>query len=396
MQLTAATQLDNPFTVLFNPVFSQVVTSVSSIATGIASHPMPILNAIALNQIDNVKTLVNAANTTATQLGTAVHQLPGVLNYVGGYLRQGQLSNAYDTMLMWAIRPVLNIALSVLPQVLPMITNPIDRLSAAIKAAEETGMMSLMGIIPALAQAPPLFLRGVETAVAAVKAGNPIAAVNALMHGTADALKLSVQFAGYIATGLLVRTPQAIAKAIRPSLDFTSSSLLNVSRTEAPTAGTVLADGPAAANALPSGTVNTPRVNLSTGTGAKAVVEAPAEKAPAEKVTQAGSKAPVSEVTTEKEPTGTATGTGTATDKADPVVRTSPKVTPGKAGTTKANTDLKQAADTVGKQLNSAAKKISDGFKNGFAKPSKKAADSGAGAHSSGSASGTGSSGGSE
>ncbi|MUM27449.1 hypothetical protein, partial [Mycolicibacterium sp. CBMA 295] len=357
MELSAATTLDNPFAVLINPVVAQAVTSVSSVATGIAKNPAPILQAIVLNQIDNAKTLANAANTTVTQLGTAAHMAPAVLEVVGNYLRQGELQNAYSTLFMWALTPVLTVALSVLPQVLPMITNPIDRLSAAIKAAEETGMMSVMGLVPMLAQAPQLLLGGVQEAVAAVRAGDPIMAANALMKSTADALTLSLQFAGSIANGLLVKTPQAIATAIRPTLDFTSTSLLNVSRTETPTAtDTVVADRAA-------DTVVADQAAAVATAKAKAVAVTP-ETEPEVKT----EKVVATDAVSDPQATDSDASTPDAAPKAGTIVRNSPKAEPGKPGiaTKRAGSEVKEAVDSVGKEINSTVKKISDGLKNGF------------------------------
>ncbi|MUL82280.1 MULTISPECIES: outer membrane porin GjpA [unclassified Mycolicibacterium] len=74
------------------------------------------------------------------------------------------------------------------------------------------------------------------------------------------------------------------------------------------------------------------------------------------------------------------------------VVRDSATADPGKTGTTteKASSKRKVAADSLGKQLNSTVKKISDGVKNGFGKPAKKDSESKAGGTGSDSKAGSG------
>lgn len=133
--------------------------------------------------------------------------------------------------------------------------------------------------------------------------------------------------------------------------------------------------------------VNAPAAKAVAGTAEKTAVIDTETKVSGDETTEAPADTLVE--TTEAAETETTTTTDEGGDASvGTVVRNSPMAKPGQTSIApkKAAGELKQSVGSVGKHLNSTAKKISDGFKNGFgkAKPAKKS-DKGAGSAGAGS-----------
>ncbi|WP_280834871.1 hypothetical protein [Mycolicibacterium frederiksbergense] len=385
-------------------LFTNTGVNVTTLGEQILADPAPILTQMLHNgagYAQTVATIVQGMGNGAVQW---VKDLPLFIDMTKDALAEGRIDNALIAALVYVpggLAMNLMMPLMSLSQISVGITENLYNVAKTI-ANPMTLFGTVLGSVQILSSTVGALGVGLQSFVDAVKAGDAVGAVNALVATPALVLNgllngngntpgiftpdkpLSSGMPGPIA-GVLVQVRRAIAQAIgapAPSVARMAGQ---------PAAGdTLLADGPAAVDALPSATVNTVTLNLSTDTVVKhAVTEAAVEKAPV--VEAPVEKAPVVEAPAEKAPVVEAPA-DTVTEKTDSVVQISPKVTVGKVGTTKANTELKQAADTVGKQLNSTVKKVSDGLKNGFGKTSKKTADSGAGASSAGGAGGAGAS----
>ncbi|WP_280834872.1 hypothetical protein [Mycolicibacterium frederiksbergense] len=390
--------------------------------------PAPILTQIIANQIHSLGVLATAGNSLAKGLANAFNpenssSVPAILRKASEQIAAGQFEDgfltAFSTVVMLGF-PIMMAA----GQVWPAISQPFKNLANLVDGSLFPLLMGVgLGMLVPFEPLLHVAGRTIEDAVSAVKAMDlvtlastvinaPAALTGAFLNGYIDpqyhflypgllsappgstgSLSGILSAIGNLAD--LIKTPGTDRHDLGGALTGLAGiiggifgvSQANRSAPQDIAADTVLADGPAA---LPSASPKAITLSLDTGTALKA----PAEKVVAEKVVveAPAERAPVVEAPAEKAPVVEAPA-DTVTEKADSVVQISPKITVGKVGTAKANAELKQAADTVGKQLNSTAKKVSDGLKNGFAKTTKKTADSGA---SSGGGAGAGSSGSSE
>jgi hypothetical protein len=399
--------------------------------------PAPMLTQIIANQIHSLGVLANAGNSLATGLANAFdpandYSVPAILQRAAGQIAAGQFEDGFLTALQTVVFLGMPIMMGA-AQAWPAISQPFKNLANLVDGSLFPLLMGFgLGMIAPLE--PTLHMAGrlLEDAVSSAKAMDlvtlasivinaPAALTGAFLNGVDIE---AVEGFGYHIPGLLTPpggsgSPGALSGILgtfsqladliktpgtdRHDLGGALANLIggifggaqaNRSAVQKMAEDQVLADGPAAVAALPSATPKTITVNLTTDTGVKAVVA----KAPAEKVvTETDSQTTVSDVVAEKESTVTVKDTAVkdtikeavvndtvtdadttekATEKADTVVRISPKATPGKIGTTRAATELKQTADSVGEKANSTVSKIRDGLKKGFAKPSKNGADS--------------------
>lgn len=296
VELTA-TQLDNPIEV-FRPAFDSFMKQANAIGAGVLGNPAPVLTALLLNQVDDAKTLAAVGDTAGKILGTAASKLPQLLQTAAEQLQKGQLSNAYQTLFMAVLQPVVTLMIPSMTALVPMITQPFARTKLAIEAGITTGMMSVIGVIPLLAQAPNAVLKGIEFAIVNLQNGDPAAAANKLMAGMATAANLTANFGGNIVKGLVVNTPKAIANAIRPPAPTTPSLVTAVEEAAAPTTASTMALKVSAPKAIeaspgaPSGAI-APAVNSVVAQGEKVANTAAdiADESPATTVADAGEKA---------------------------------------------------------------------------------------------------------
>ncbi|MUL83796.1 MULTISPECIES: hypothetical protein [unclassified Mycolicibacterium] len=396
-------------------LFTNTGVNVTTLGEQILSNPAPILTQMLHNGAGYAQTVATIAQGMGNGFVEWVNNLPLFVDMTKDALAKGQIDQALMAALVYipmGLAMNLMMPLMSLSQISVGITENLYNVAKTI-ANPMTLFGTVLGSVQILSSTVGQLGVGVQSFVDAVKAGDVQGAVNALIATPAlvlNGLINGTQYTPGILTpnkdifqgmpgpigALLVGVRQAIAQALgapapTPPSARTADQIAPV--------GAPAVEDPSAANAVPKLTATAVTVNLTTvpqavaASKAEAVTatetaasEAPAtEQAPAagttpDAATGSGTTGSVGE-TDATTPTDTdVKGSGeSAAPKPGTIVRNSPKAEPGKPGiaTKKAGSEVKEAVDSVGKEINSTVKKISDGLKNGFGKSAKGKTDTG-------------------
>ncbi|PEG57314.1 hypothetical protein CQY21_27975 [Mycolicibacterium boenickei] len=386
-----------------------------------------MLTQIIANQIHGLGALAQAGNSLATGLANAFSLenpsgVPAILQTAADQIAAGQFEDGFITALSSVVFLGLPIIMGA-SQAWPALSQPFKNLGNLVDGSLFPVLMGVgLGMI---APFEPLLREAgtrLEVAVSAIKDMDPVTLASTVINAPAALTGaflngyMDPEF-NYLYPGLLSAPPNASGAAAGILNTFSQlADLIKTPGTDRHDLGgaiadlvggifggaqanrsavqkfaddQVLADGPAAVNALPSATPKAVTVNLTADAGVKAVAaEAPAEKATETEPVSAeiDEKATISDEAT--------ADTATTDDTAAEAPSTSSTRVAAKAQSAKPaekiRGDIKKSVDSVGKNVNSTVSKIRDGLRKGIAKPDKagRKADSGAAGGSSDSGSG--------
>lgn len=376
-------------------LFTNTGVSATTLAEQILADPAPILTQLLHNGAGHAQTV----GTIVQGMGNGVVQwvnndLPMYVDMVKAALDEGR----YDEAIMQMVYPVFGLAIGIAMPLMSLssitvgITGNLYNVAQTI-ANPMTLFGTVLGSLQVMSSTASQLGVGVQGFADAVKGGDAVAAVNALIATPAlvlNGLINGTEFTPGILTpesptmsplpgpiaGVMVQVRRAIAQALGAPAPTSTTALRAVP-------DSVALDSPAA---LPSSTPEAITVNLATDSAVKTTVAAPASDAPAEATPE-----------TQNDENATISDEAADDTAAEPPSTGSTRVA-AKAQSTKPaekiRGDIKKSVDSVGKKVNSTVSKIRDGLKKGItkpAKPSKKAESGGADSGSSGSGSSKGS-----
>ncbi|KLO53584.1 hypothetical protein ACT17_03880 [Mycolicibacterium conceptionense] len=347
-------------------VFTNTGVSATTLGEQILADPAPILTQLLHNGAGHAQTVGTIVQGMGSGVVQWVKDLPLFEDMVKTALENGQ----YDAAIMGAVMPVFMLAINAAMPLMQMSSVTVGITANLYNVAQTianpmTLMGTVLGTLQIMSSTAGNLGIGVQSFADGAKAGDVETAVKALIATPALVLDglingngntpglltpdkpLFEGMPGPIA-GVMVQVRQAIAQALGAPAPAAAVALRAKPDSVAP-------ESP---SALPSATVNTVTVSLTTDTVVKAeVTEAPTEKV----VTDA---------------TADATNTGSA--------RIAAKV-PSTKPAEKLRGDVRKTAESIGNKVNSTVSKIRDGLKKGMSKPAKpsKKAESNAGGSSS-------------
>ncbi|CRZ18784.1 hypothetical protein [Mycolicibacterium neworleansense] len=362
-------------------LFTNTGVSATTLAEQILADPAPILTQLLHNGAEHAQTISTIVQGMGNGVVQWVNDLPMYADMVKTALDEGR----FDLAIAQMTYPLFGLAIGIAMPLMSLSSITVGITGNLYNVAQTiANPMTLFGTVLGSLQIMSSFSGqlgvGVQAFADAVKGGDAVAAVNALIATPALVLNGVIngtEFTPGILTpesptmsplpgpiaGVMVQVRRAIAQAIGAPAPAAKVAALT-----APT-DTATTEDPAA---LPSATADTVAVSLATEPEVKATVVKVAEQAT---VTDTETTVSDTETTSTDETTET------------PVVRSSVKSTTGKTAVAaeKLRSDIKTSADSVGKKVNSTVSKIRDGLKKATAKPSAKKADGGTDSAGSGS-----------
>lgn len=372
-------------------LFTNTGVSATTLAEQILADPAPILSQMLHNGAGHAQTVGAIVQGMGDGVVQWVKDVPMYADMVKAALDEGR----YDNAIMQMTYPLFGLAIGLAMPLMSLSSITVGITGNLYNVAQTiANPMTLLGTVLGTLQVMSSFSSqlgvGVQAVADAVKAGDAVGALNALIAAPALVLNgvingteytpgiltpespTSSPLPGPIA-GVMVQVRRAIARAIGAPAPAATMALRTTPDSVAP-------ESPAA---LPSATATTVAVSLTTEPEVKTTVEAPASEAPAENTpkpdTETNEKATVSDAATGD----TATAVDTTADATSiSSTRVSAKVQSTKPAE-KVRGDIKKSVDSVGKKVNSTVSKIRDGLKKGIAKPAKPSKKADAGSSSS-------------
>jgi hypothetical protein len=176
----------NPLEV-FAPILEQAMANAQAIGQKMVADPLPILRALALNQLDGLGTLAGLGTDVAQVLAGIALAMPGHLQTAIGLLQTGNVDQALRTIENGVIGPWFPLVYQDLPQLINVLKQP---LVDAQTLLENAPMSYLAGIgFPVLNSffgVQTQIINGITGVVAALSTGNPEKIVNAIITGAAN------------------------------------------------------------------------------------------------------------------------------------------------------------------------------------------------------------------
>lgn len=176
----------NPLEV-FAPIIEQAVTNSQFIGQKIFESPMPILQALALNQLDGAGTLAGVGTDVAQALAAIALALPGNLQTAIGLLQTGEIDKALRTIENGFIGPWVPLVMKDLPQLVNVLKKPLVDAQVLI---ENVPISYLVGagfpILNTFYAAQTQIINGVTGVAEALSTGNPENIANAITTGAAN------------------------------------------------------------------------------------------------------------------------------------------------------------------------------------------------------------------
>lgn len=199
VNLTAS--VENPITV-FTPVVNAAGDLIREQLQGAFADPFPILRQVFANQQFTVSKLLAAINDGGAALGELVQGLPAALQTAGGYLRDGDINGAIDSLVASGLNPILNFILGVTAPLQSAFERPFVVGQKLVAAAFESGLaitvalaQTFIGIGFPVGTTPVLqnLVNVTESVLKSIGTLNPINVINALQNGVADVLLNAIQ-----------------------------------------------------------------------------------------------------------------------------------------------------------------------------------------------------------
>lgn len=176
----------NPLDV-FAPIFEQATANSQVIGQKILQDPFPILQALALNQLDSGATLLGLGTDVAQTLADIALAVPGNLQTAIGLLQAGDIDRALQVIENGIIGPWFPLVMKDLPQLVNVLKKPLVDAQVLI---ENLPMSYLAGIgFPVLNSFYALqtqIINGVSGVAEALSTGNPENIANAITTGAAN------------------------------------------------------------------------------------------------------------------------------------------------------------------------------------------------------------------
>jgi hypothetical protein len=176
----------NPFEV-FAPIVGQAVSNAQVIGQKVLENPMPILRALALNQLDGAGTLMGLGMDVGAALAAMVLAVPGNIQTAIGLLQAGQVDQALKVVENGFVSPFIPLFMTGLPKLIEVLKQPLIDAQVLLDTLPST---LIVGVgFPLLNTAYGLqtqIVNGITAVVAALGTGNPEAVVNAIITGAAN------------------------------------------------------------------------------------------------------------------------------------------------------------------------------------------------------------------
>ncbi len=188
VELAAATLAATPPS--YAEVIQEAVANAQALLNTFTANPTPILSQIAQNQAAAFQKALSALQTTGGAIGTALTTtVPPLLQAAFNDLASGNVEGATNNVLTAILAPVFPIT-GFVPALAAAFTQPLTNLVNAINAVQAGGVLSplamaVTGLLgPALSGAGA-FGVAVDNVGSAIAAGDPQAALNAVVNGPA-------------------------------------------------------------------------------------------------------------------------------------------------------------------------------------------------------------------
>jgi hypothetical protein len=256
-------------------VIQEAVANAQALLTTITANPTPILSKVAANQAITIQNLIAALQTTGGAIGTALTTtVPPLLQAAFNDLASGNVEGATNNVLTAILAPVFPIT-GFVPALAAAFTQPLTNLVAAINAVTAGGVLSplamaVTGVLGPVLSGAGAFGVAVDNVGNAITAGDPQAALNAVVNGPATILDgvlnggfgpnlssfaglagINVVAGGLLSGGLAITVTNGVITAQLPGT-INSLEALATAFAKALTPPKVTAPATAAAAALPA------------------------------------------------------------------------------------------------------------------------------------------------
>jgi len=191
VELAAATLAATPPS--YAQVIQEAVANSQALLNTIAANPTPILSKVAANQAITIQNLITALQTlggaTSTALTTTV---PPLLQAAFNDLASGNVEGATNNVLSAILAPVFPLT-GFIPTLETALTQPMTNLVNAFNAITAGGVLSplamaVTGVLGPVLSGAGAFGVAVDNVGNAITAGDPQAALNAVVNGPATIL----------------------------------------------------------------------------------------------------------------------------------------------------------------------------------------------------------------
>lgn len=176
----------NPLEV-FAPILEQAMTNSQVIGQKIFADPMPILKALALNQLESAGTLAGLGTDVAQALAAVALAVPGNLQTAIGLLQAGEIDKALRTIEGGFIGPWVPLVMKDLPRLVSVLTKPLADAQVLI---ENLPISYLVGVgLPiqnSVYAIQTQIINGITGVAGALGTGNPEKIANAITTGAAN------------------------------------------------------------------------------------------------------------------------------------------------------------------------------------------------------------------
>jgi hypothetical protein len=191
VELAAATLAATPPS--YAQVIQEAVANAQALLNTITANPTPILSKIGQNQAITIQNLMTALQTTGGAIGTALTTtVPPLLQAAFNDLASGNVEGATNNVLTAILAPVFPIT-GFVPALAAAFTQPLTNLVNAINAVTAGGVLSplamaVTGVLGPVLSGAGAFGVAVDNVGNAITAGDPQAALNAVVNGPATIL----------------------------------------------------------------------------------------------------------------------------------------------------------------------------------------------------------------
>ncbi|WP_454791160.1 hypothetical protein [Mycolicibacterium lutetiense] len=176
----------NPFEV-FAPIVEQTMANSQVIGQKIFENPMPILQALVLNQLDSAGTLAGLGTDVAQALAAVTLSVPGNLQTAIGQLQAGNIDQALRTIENGFISPFIPLVMADLPKLVNVLKKPLVDAQVLIENAPISYLVGAgFPILNTFYAVQTQIINGITGVADALSTGNPEKIANAITTGAAN------------------------------------------------------------------------------------------------------------------------------------------------------------------------------------------------------------------
>ncbi|MEV0670549.1 hypothetical protein [Mycobacterium sp. NPDC050441] len=186
---TADVQLSallNPLEV-FAPIVEQAMANSQVIGQKVMQSPLPVLQALALNQLDSLGTLAGLGTDVAQALAALAQAVPGNFQTAIGQFQAGNIDQALRTIEEGFVSPFVPLVMADLPKLVNVLKRPLVDAQVLI---ENLPISYLVGaafpVLNSFYAAQTQIINGITGVADALSTGNPEKIANAITTGAAN------------------------------------------------------------------------------------------------------------------------------------------------------------------------------------------------------------------